>query len=81
MKKIGVSLPWDYLSNGHTHEETVALRNNFGSPETLLILLRELNVTHIELRHRPNWMLEQDMLRVFQIVTEFVTLAPILQQV
>jgi len=71
MKKIGVSIPWDYLSGYIVTKEAEILKNIYGKSEIFLKFLKNLEVTHIELRHRKNDMSQIDMESVFQLLSDF----------
>ena len=71
MKKIGVSIPWDYLSDRIVTKEAEVLKNTYGKAEIFLKFLKNIEVTHIELRHRKTGMPQNDMESVFQILSDF----------
>ena len=71
MKRIGVSLPWDYLADRIITEDAAALQNTYSSPEENLNFLRSLDVTHIELRHRQKNCTSGEMAAVFKRIREF----------
>jgi len=71
MKKIGVSIPWDYLSGNIVTKESEILFNNYGNPQLFLRFLKDLRVTHIELRHRKKDITPMDMENVFQLLSDF----------
>ncbi len=52
MNKLGVSLPWDYLSDSCISKEAVEIKKSFGSSRDFLTLLKTEGVSSIELRHR-----------------------------
>jgi len=51
MNKIGMSLPWDYLSENYITKESTVVKDVLGTPEKGLKLLKSFGVTSIELRH------------------------------
>jgi len=71
MKKIGMSIPWDYLSGNIVTTDAELLKQNFGSAAEFLNFLKDLEVTHIELRHRKTGMSQNDMESVFRILSDF----------
>ena len=71
MKKIGISIPWDYLSGCIVTKEAEIFKNTYGKPEIFLKFIKDLEVTHIELRHRKIDMPKIDMESVFQLVLDF----------
>ena len=71
MKKIGVSIPWDYLSDKIIIKESKVLKDTYGKADSFLKFLKDLNITHIELRHRKAEMSEDDMEIVFKILYDF----------
>ena len=71
MKKIGVSIPWDYLSGNIKIKESRILKDTYGKADIFLNYLKDLNVTHIELRHRKAEISEEDMEIVFKLLYDF----------
>lgn len=71
MKKIGVSIPWDYIADNIATKDGSALHDIFGQSDRFLIFLKDLEVTHIELRHRKKDISETDMSRVFKKLFDF----------
>ena len=71
MKKIGVSIPWDYLSDKLIIKESKLLKEIYGKAEIFLNFLKDLDVTHIELRHRKAGMSKDDMESVFKLLYDF----------
>lgn len=70
MNKIGVSLPWDYLSENGVTEEAAVVKTVLGRPDTGLKFLKEIGVSSIELRHLHPSLSEHDMSRAFSILAE-----------
>jgi len=70
MKKIGISIPWDYLSGNIVTTDGEILRQNFGNAACFLTFLKDLEVTHIELRHRKKDMPQSEMKSVFQLLAD-----------
>lgn len=71
MKKIGLSLPWDYLSDNIITDDAAALKMIYGQPDNLLHFLKNLDTTHIELRHRQKNISHEEMVNVFRRLTDF----------
>jgi sugar phosphate isomerase/epimerase len=71
MKKIGVSIPWDYLSGKFIIKESKVIKDTYGRADKFLKLLQNLEVTHVELRHRKAEMSEMDMEAVFKLLYDF----------
>jgi len=71
MKKIGVSIPWDYLSGKIKIKESKVMKDTYGKADKFLKLLKDLEVTHIELRHRKAEISEMDMETVFKLLYDF----------
>ncbi len=61
MKKIGISIPWDYLSGNHKTVEAVVLYNTFGKSDLFLGYLENHGISCIELRNRQVDMKSEDM--------------------
>jgi len=70
MNKIGVSLPWDYLSENDITREAPEVREVFGPPAEGLDFLKKLGVTSIELRHLELELTKNDMRRSLSRVEE-----------
>jgi len=71
MNKLGVSLPWDYLSDTILRQESDVIKSNFGSCTTFLKVLKAEGITSIELRHRHKNLTCEDMHKAVTIVREF----------
>ncbi len=70
MKKIGISIPWNYLSGNIVTTDAEVLEQNFGSAPEFLNFLKDLEVTYVELRHRKKDMSQTDMDSVFQLLID-----------
>ena len=70
MKKIGISIPWDYLSGNIVTKDGKILKQNFGNAADFLKFLKDLEVTHVELRHRKEDISKSEMKSVFQLITD-----------
>jgi len=70
MKKIGISIPWDYLSGNIITADGKILKQNFSHAPGFLKFLKDLEVTHVELRHRKIDMPKSEMESIFQLLTE-----------
>ena len=70
MKKIGVSIPWDYISGNIVTTDGEILKQNFGNAADFLKFLKDIEVTHVELRHRKKDMPKSEMKSVFQLLTD-----------
>lgn len=71
MKQIGISIPWDYIADNIVSEDGTVLNNIYGQSDKFLRFLKDLEVTHIELRHRKKDISEADMTRVFKKLIDF----------
>lgn len=71
MKKIGISIPWDYLADNIVTEDGSAINITYGHSNQFLSFLKDLEVTHIELRQRRKDISETDMRRVFKRLFDF----------
>lgn len=71
MKQIGISIPWDYIADNIVSEDGTVLNNIYGQSDKFLRFLKDLDVTHIELRHRKKDISEADMARVFKKLIDF----------
>lgn len=71
MKKIGISIPWDYLAENIVTEDGAAINKVYGHSNQFLKILKDLKVTHIELRHRKKNISEMDMANVFKRLLDF----------
>jgi len=69
MKKIGVSIPWDYLSGNIVTTDGEILKQNFGNADNFLKFLKGHEVTHVELRHRQKDIPQSEMKSVIQLLT------------
>jgi sugar phosphate isomerase/epimerase len=71
MKKIGISIPWDYLSGSIETMEASLLEKTYGNAENFLKFIKALGVTYIELRHRKKDMPNVHMEFVFKLLADF----------
>jgi len=68
VNKIGMSLPWDYLSGNFIAKESLVVKDVLGLPEEGLELLKDFGVESIELRHLRSELSMDDMKRaLFQL--------------
>jgi sugar phosphate isomerase/epimerase len=70
MAKIGISIPWDYLSGNFLTEDATIIAQYFESPEAFLAFIMDLNVTHIELRNRQPDISPKEMKVVFALLRD-----------
>lgn len=70
MNAIGVSLPWDYISENYVTREACVVRETIGPPSGGLSFLKGLGVTSIELRHLHPKLSHSDMTRTLGILGE-----------
>lgn len=71
MNKLGISLPWDFLSDTLLTKEALIIKSNMGSPSIFLKILKEEGVTSIELRHRHKDLPYDDMYKAVEIAKAF----------
>ncbi|MBI9101065.1 MAG: sugar phosphate isomerase/epimerase [Spirochaetales bacterium] len=68
MNKIGISIPWDYLSGKNRTSDAESLKEIFPDPIAFIDQLKENGVSSIELRHRDISMPVSDMKTVFRLL-------------
>jgi sugar phosphate isomerase/epimerase len=71
MKKLGLSIPWNFLAENPASKDAVLLADNFGNPVKFLSFLKDLEVVYIELRHRSTSMSPDAMKKVFRLLSDF----------
>ena len=68
MNAIGVSLPWDYVSEKFITKDSAAVRDTLGLPADGINFLKGLGVSSIELRHLNAALGHDDMVRAISVL-------------